>query len=129
MIQFGGDFVVQKKPDEVYEFLVDPERFCPLLPDYQSMNKQSDKEFSVVMRVGISHIRGNATVRMSLAEEKPTSHAAYDGKGDVPGGNVNYTRRIRSRAERHRHESLMERRSANRRTAAIHCGRAARAAG
>jgi len=89
IIQFGGDFVVQKKPAEVYEFLVDPERFCPLLPDYQSMKKQSEKEFSVVMRVGISHIRGNATVRMTLAEEKPTTHALYDGKGDVPGGNVN----------------------------------------
>jgi carbon monoxide dehydrogenase subunit G len=88
MIQFGGDFTVQNGVDEVYKFLVDPERFCPLLPDYQSMKKESEKEFSVTMRVGISHIRGNATVKMTLAEETPTTHAAYDGKGDVPGGTV-----------------------------------------
>jgi len=88
MIQFGGDFAVRKPTDEVYKFLVDPERFCPLLPDFQSMTKQSDKDFSVTMRVGISHIRGNATVKMSLAEEKPASHAVYNGKGDVPGGTV-----------------------------------------
>jgi carbon monoxide dehydrogenase subunit G len=38
------------------------------------------------MRVGISHIRGNAVVKMSLAEERPTDHAVYEGKGEVPGG-------------------------------------------
>ena len=85
-IEFGGDFVVQRKPDEVYKFLVDPERFCPLLPDYQSMTKQSEKEFSVNLRVGISHIRGNAVVKMALVEEAPSKHAAYQGNGDVPGG-------------------------------------------
>ncbi len=85
-IEFGGDFVVPKNPDEVYKFLVDPERFCPLLPDYQSMTKQDDKNFSVNLRVGISHIRGTAVVKMSLAEENPGKHARYNGKGDVPGG-------------------------------------------
>jgi carbon monoxide dehydrogenase subunit G len=82
-IEFGGDFVVPKKPDEVYNFLVDPERFCPLLPDYQSMSKQDDKNFSVNLRVGISHIRGTAVVKMSLAEENPNKHARYDGKGQT----------------------------------------------
>jgi uncharacterized protein len=85
-IEFGGEFLVQRKPDEVYKFLVDPERFCPLLPDYQSMTKQSEKEFSVNLRVGISHIRGNAVVKMALVEETPSKHAAYQGNGDVPGG-------------------------------------------
>lgn len=85
-IEFGGDFVVPKNPDEVYKFLVDPERFCPLLPDYQSMTKQDEKNFAVNLRVGISHIRGTAVVKMTLAEENPGKHARYDGKGDVPGG-------------------------------------------
>lgn len=85
-IEFGGDFVVPKKPEEVYKFLVDPERFCPLLPDYQSMAKQDEKNFSVNLRVGISHIRGTAVVKMTLAEENTNKHARYDGKGDVPGG-------------------------------------------
>ncbi len=85
-IEFGGDFIVPKNPDEVYKFLVDPERFCPLLPDYQSMTKQDAKNFSVNLRVGISHIRGTAVVKMTLAEENPGKHARYNGKGDVPGG-------------------------------------------
>ncbi|MFZ0735503.1 MAG: SRPBCC domain-containing protein [Candidatus Acidiferrales bacterium] len=85
-IEFGGDFVVPRKAEDVYKFLVDPERFCPLLPDYQSMQKHDDKNFSVKLSVGISHIRGTAVVKMTLAEEKPTDHAVYEGKGDVPGG-------------------------------------------
>jgi uncharacterized protein len=85
-IEFGGDFTVPRTPDEVYKFLVDPERFCPLLPDYQSMNKLDANNFSVNLRVGISHIRGTAVVKMTLAEENPVKHARYNGKGDVPGG-------------------------------------------
>ena len=39
-IKFGGDFVVQRSRDEVYEFLTDPSRFAPLLPDYEGMSLQ-----------------------------------------------------------------------------------------
>ena len=85
-IQFGGDFTVQRKPEDVYNFLVDPEKFCPLLPDYQSMQKIDNKTFNVSLRVGISHIRGTATVKMELIEQTPPNHAVYEGKGDVPGG-------------------------------------------
>lgn len=85
-IKFGGDFVVRKTPEEVYEFLVDPNRFCPLLPDYQSMTAEDAKNFLVKLSVGISHIRGTATVKMMLAESTRPTHAVYEGRGDVPGG-------------------------------------------
>ncbi|HYL61276.1 MAG TPA: SRPBCC domain-containing protein [Candidatus Methylomirabilis sp.] len=87
-IKFGGDFVVQKKPEEVYKFLVDPNRFCPLLPDYQSMARVDDKNFVVKLSVGISHIRGTASVKMSLLETQPDKHAVYQGAGEVPGGST-----------------------------------------
>ncbi len=32
-ISFGGDFLVQRKPEDVFDFLCDPNRFGPLLPD------------------------------------------------------------------------------------------------
>ena len=56
-ISFGGDFTVKKTQEEVYAFLTDANRFCPLLPDYQSMQKDDETHFTVTMRVGISHIR------------------------------------------------------------------------
>ncbi|HEY2460701.1 MAG TPA: SRPBCC domain-containing protein [Candidatus Acidoferrum sp.] len=87
-IKFGGNFVVKKTPAQVYEFLVDPNRFCPLLPDYQSMQIVDEKNFLVKLSVGISHIRGTAAVKMSLAEADRPKRAVYEGKGDVPGGSA-----------------------------------------
>lgn len=90
-IRFGGDFTVKKTPEEVYEFLTDPNRFCPLLPDYKSMQKDDDKHFTVTLRVGISHIGGDAKVKMTLAEAEASRRAVYEGKGDVPGGTAAMT--------------------------------------
>ncbi len=87
-IRFGGDFTVRRSPEEVYDFLVDPNRFCPLLPDYQSMEIADAKNFLVKLSVGISHIRGTAAVKLSLAESDRPKHALYEGKGDVPGGSA-----------------------------------------
>ena len=87
-IKFGGDFTVKKKPEEVFDFLVDPNRFCPLLPDYQSMQIQDEKNFLVKLSVGISHIRGTAAVKMSLVEAQRPQRAVYEGNGDVPGGSA-----------------------------------------
>ena len=47
-----------------------------------------DKNFVVKLSVGISHIRGTAAVRMSLAEAQKPKRAVYEGKGDVPGGSA-----------------------------------------
>jgi carbon monoxide dehydrogenase subunit G len=87
-IKFGGDFTVRKKAEDVYDFLVDPNRFCPLLPDYQSMEMQDARNFLVKLSVGISHIRGTAAVKMSLVETDRPTRAVYEGKGEVPGGSA-----------------------------------------
>ena len=92
-IKFSGDFTVKKTPQEVYDFLVDPKRFCPLLPDYQSMEILDARNFLVKLNVGISHIRGTAAVKMSLAETQSPTRAVYEGKGDVPGGSAGWTGR------------------------------------
>jgi carbon monoxide dehydrogenase subunit G len=90
-ISFGGDFTVRKTEEEVYKFLTDAERFCPLLPDYKGMTKDDDTHFTVTLSVGISHIRGDAKVKMTLAETEPPVRAVYQGKGDVAGGTATLT--------------------------------------
>ena len=87
-IKFGGDFVVKKKPEDVYSFLIDPNQFCPLMPDYQGMERLDGKNFVVKLSVGISHIRGTASVKMSLIEMQQNKHAVYQGNGEVPGGST-----------------------------------------
>ncbi len=87
-IKLAGDFTVKKTPNEVYSFLVDPNRFCPLLPDFQSMEILDPNHFLVKLSVGISHIRGTAAVKMTLVDEQRPTQATYEGKGEVPGGSA-----------------------------------------
>src|ERR1700738_2117521 len=87
-IKFNGDFTVKKTPQQVYDFLVDPNRFCPLLPDYQSMEILDAKNFLVKLSVGISHIRGTAAVKMSLVETQNPPRAVYEARGEVPEGSA-----------------------------------------
>ena len=84
-IKFGGDFTVTKRPEEVYDFLVDPNKFCPLLPDYQGMTVEDARNFLVKLNVGISYIRGTAAMKLTLAEADRTNRALYECKCEVPG--------------------------------------------
>ncbi len=74
---FEGEFHAERKREEVYDFLTDP--------------IQNDREFTVNVRVGISHIRGTASVQLQLAEAERPKRALYQGRGSVAGGTVNLT--------------------------------------
>lgn len=87
-IKFGGDFEVGRSPEEVYDFLTDPHKFAPLLPDFQGMEIQDARHFAVKVNVGISYIKGTADVKMELAEARRPTRAQYKGQGSVAGGNV-----------------------------------------
>ncbi len=42
-IKFSGEFEVKRSPEEVYDFLTDPKKFGPLLPDFQGMGSLISK--------------------------------------------------------------------------------------
>jgi uncharacterized protein len=87
-IKFGGEFEVLRAPGEVFDFLTEPNKFAPLLPDFQGMTVQDDRHFTVKLNVGISYIKGTAEVKMELAEAERPKRARYKGQGSVAGGNV-----------------------------------------
>jgi carbon monoxide dehydrogenase subunit G len=87
-IKFSGEFTVKKNPEEVFDFLTDPNKFAALLPDFQGLSVQDDKHFTVKVNVGISYIKGTADVRMELTESERPRRAQYKGQGAVAGGNV-----------------------------------------
>ena len=90
-IKFGGQFEVKRQPEEVYDFLTDPKKFAPLLPDFQGMTEQDATHFTVKVNVGISYIKGTAEVKMELAQSERPKRAQYKGQGSVAGGNVSLT--------------------------------------
>jgi carbon monoxide dehydrogenase subunit G len=87
-IKFSGAFEVKKQPEEVYDFLTDPNRFAALLPEFQGLTVQDPTHFTVKVNVGISYIKGAAELKMELAEGDRPRRAQYKGQGAVGGGNV-----------------------------------------
>src|SRR5207248_3786019 len=87
-ISFGGDFLVQRKPEDVFDFLCDPNRFGLLLPDFKSMTVQDETHFTVKVNVGISHIRGAAEIKMHRDDSTRPVRAQYRGEGNVAGRNA-----------------------------------------
>ncbi len=87
-ISFGGEFDVPRTREEVYDFLTDPGRFAPLLPDYIGHTVDDPTHFTVQVKVGVSHIRGTANVKLELAEAGRPQRAQYKGQGSAAGSNV-----------------------------------------
>jgi carbon monoxide dehydrogenase subunit G len=87
-IKFGGEFEVKRTPEEVYDFLTDPNKFAPLLPEFRAVAVQDPTHFTVKVNVGISYIKGAADVKMELAEADRPRRAQYKGRGSMAGGNV-----------------------------------------
>lgn len=90
-IKFGGDFHVSRGREGVYDFLSNPSKFAPLLPDFESVRAEDDRHAVVALRVGVAHIRGTATVKLTLKEAESPGHAVYEGIGDLPGGTATLT--------------------------------------
>jgi carbon monoxide dehydrogenase subunit G len=90
-IRFAGEFEVKRTPEEVHDFLIDPNKFAALLPDFQGLSVQDATHFTVKVNVGISYIKGVAEVKMELAHAERPKGAQYKGQGSVAGGNVALT--------------------------------------
>jgi len=87
-IKFAGEFEAKKKPEEVYDFLTDPNKFAPLLPEFQGLTMNDATHFTVKVNVGISYIKGTADVKMELTEAQRPQRAQFKGQGSMAGGNV-----------------------------------------
>jgi uncharacterized protein len=87
-INFSGEFTTPRSPEEVFDFLSDPNRFGPLLPDFQSMSMQDATHFTVKVKVGVGNIRGTAEIKMELSEAVRPLRAHYKGQGTAVGSQV-----------------------------------------
>ena len=87
-IKFSGEFATPRSPEEVFDFLSDPQKFGPLLPDFQSMNMQDPTHFTVKVKVGVGNIRGSAELKMELSEAVKPLRAQYRGQGTAVGSQL-----------------------------------------
>jgi carbon monoxide dehydrogenase subunit G len=87
-IAFSGEFTSPRSPDEVYDFLCDPNKFGPLLPEFRSMTVQDATHFTVTVGIGVGNIRGSAEIKMELAESVRPARAQYKGRGTAVGSQI-----------------------------------------
>ena len=122
-ITFSGEFTSPRTPDEVYDFLSDPNKFAPLLPDFESMSVQDATHFTVKVRVGVGNIRGSAEIKMELAEASRPHRALYKGQGTAVGSQIKISAGFDLSPLARRHQGRVARRGRRIRQACVHGGR------
>jgi len=87
-ISFNGEFDAQRNPDEVFDFLSDPQKFGALFPDFESMTSQDATHFIIKLRVSVGNLSGSAELAMELAEATRPQRALYKGTGSAVGSQI-----------------------------------------
>ena len=85
---YSGTILTPRNPDEVFDLLANPERFAPLLPDYESMSLEDPTHFKVRIAVAVSQIHGSANLAMELREAVRPCVVEYRGQGIIAGSQL-----------------------------------------
>ncbi len=85
---FEGDFDSKAPPAKVYSALMDPNELSSCMPGFQRAEVRSPGDFTVVVKAGVSFIRGNFTIKFSMVEAKEPVHAKLLGRGSGMGSVV-----------------------------------------
>jgi uncharacterized protein len=84
----SGTFSVRQTADEVFDLLSNPERFAPLMPDFESMEMQDAKHFIIRTVIAIGEIRGHANLEMELLEASRAERVEYRGAATIAGSQL-----------------------------------------
>lgn len=84
-MHFEGTFDAKAPPERVYAALMDPNELAQCMPGFQRAEVRSPGDFTVVIRAGVSFIRGEFTVKFNLVDAREPSHAKLVGRGSGMG--------------------------------------------
>ena len=87
-MHFEGRFDARAPPARVYSAMMDPNELSACMPGFQRADVKSPGDFTVVVKAGVSFIRGDFTIRFSLAEAREPTHAKLLGRGSGMGSVV-----------------------------------------
>jgi len=90
-MHFEGVFDATVSESRVYSLLTDPSEVAGCMPGLQKVDVKSPDEFDAVVKVGVSFIRGDFTLRFRSIEKRPTSAAKFSVHGNGLGSAVDMT--------------------------------------
>ena len=87
-MHFEGVFDTAVPESRVYALVTDPNEVAGFMPGLQKVDVKSPDEFDALVRVGMSLIRGDFTLRFRFIEKRPTSGVKLSVHGTGLGSAV-----------------------------------------
>ncbi|MDG6921404.1 MAG: carbon monoxide dehydrogenase subunit G [Nitrososphaerota archaeon] len=87
-MHFEGVFEVKAPKEKVFWILMDPNQISQCMPDLQNLDVKSPDDYTVVVRAGVSFIKGDFTLHFNVAEKSPPTHAKLNAHGTGIGSSV-----------------------------------------
>jgi carbon monoxide dehydrogenase subunit G len=84
----SGTFLTNRSAEEVFDLAADPQRFAPLLPDFESLSVQDATHFTLRITIAVGQISGHASLAMELCVAQRPSRIEYRGQGIVAGSQL-----------------------------------------
>lgn len=84
-MHFEGTFEVKAEPERLFSVMLDPTQLSACMPGLQRLEVKSPDEFSVVVKAGVSFIKGDFTIKFRVAERREPTHAKLTGRGNGMG--------------------------------------------
>jgi uncharacterized protein len=80
-MHLDGQFTIDASRPDVYAFLTDPGRVSRYMPDVRNVVIEDADHFTVTARVGVSHIKGDVTMKLAIKDRQPPVSTTVVGKG------------------------------------------------
>ena len=80
-MHLDGEFTVNAARPDVYAFLTDAATVSGHMPDVKNVVIEDADHFTVTARVGISHIKGDVVMKLTIKDRQPPVSTTVIGKG------------------------------------------------
>jgi carbon monoxide dehydrogenase subunit G len=81
-MHLDGQFTIDAARPDVYAFLTDPGRVSRHMPDVRNVVIEDADHFTVTARVGVSHIKGDVVMKLTIKNRQPPVSTTIVGKGN-----------------------------------------------
>jgi uncharacterized protein len=88
MLKYGGEYTIKLPREEVWEFITDPQKVVPCIPDLIEYTIEDEKRFQTIVKVGVGPVRGKFKLNCELSPIEPGVSMSLPIKGGGMGSGV-----------------------------------------
>lgn len=88
MRTYEGNFTIASPREQVWAFVIDPNKMGPCIPDLLQLDVQSESKFRTLVRVGVGPVRGKFDLTSELSVVEDGQQAALVIKGGGMGSGI-----------------------------------------